>query len=450
LPALLLTALCAGLAILIGNVVADVTDWSLPLLLVTSGLATAPVVWGLVKRRLDVFEPVVVLCGIYLLLYGLAALAYLAWGAPMEQPEPEAVATASCYCLLGLIFFYVGYYALSPGRTVAQHSLTEEGWSAHRLALICVILALIAVGATLVMKFVLKVNILVPESSSELRYGVYLLNLEYLYQVAFWIYLSHYLRRGGNRTLTWVFFLGGLGLYAFTKKVELVSYLLGVLVIYHYRGRRIRFGYVLAFAVAVMVFQGTAHLVDQAGRYRELTGGSLISELPPAAVFYSSTMREFEQFSIFVMLQVEIPRALPFQYGRTFWALPATPIPRRIWQDKPVSASGLVNYRLFPHLVEQGYGRAVSILGELFMNFAGWGIAGMVLFGILSRRLYQYLRARPASLWAPVVYAISLNALVSWLRDDIAISGSTFLLQMAALGAAALVLMPRPAGRGAP
>jgi hypothetical protein len=447
LVAALVAALCAALAIPVGNVLADVTDWSLPLLLVTSALAMAPVVWGLAKRRLDVFEPVAVLASVYLVMYGLGALAYLTWGAPVERPDPRALTGASWYCVLGLIFFYVGYYAPPIGRSAVRPPAPEERWSPRALGAVCVVLVAIPVGAFAAMLFVLKWNPLVPETAVGLHYSVYLLNLMFLYQVAFWIYLSHSLRHGGSRAVLWAFFLGGMGLYAFTKGI-LALYVLGTLAIYHYRGRPVRFSSVVAVTIAIFLIAGGGHLVDQALRYRNLTGRSLIADVPPAQLIYRS--QDFDMFPLLMMLQTEAPRTIPLQYGRTFWALPATPIPRGIWANKPVSVSGLVNYRLFPYLVEQGYFRAVSILGELYMNFAGWGVLGMVLFGLAARRLYQYLQARPKSLWAPVVYAICVNGLVYWLRDDLTTAGTTFLLQMAALGAAALVLMPRPAARSVP
>lgn len=96
-------------------------------------------------------------------------------------------------------------------------------------------------------------------------------------------------------------------------------------------------------------------------------------------------------------IQSVVPTTIPFQYGASFMPVVLIWIPRFVWPDKPFyqydnelgRAEGLINPTDFRTSVKYSY------VGELYLDF-GWPgiVAGMILYGLLFRLLYQTTRRR--------------------------------------------------------
>jgi len=98
-----------------------------------------------------------------------------------------------------------------------------------------------------------------------------------------------------------------------------------------------------------------------------------------------------------------IPESLDYQYGATIARWVAAPIPRRLWQDKPVIHPG-------PQIGNEVYDQRVAgvppgIVAELYWNFGPVGmVIGCALFGMGLRWVYE--RFRPARAGDPFQAAL--------------------------------------------
>ena len=87
---------------------------------------SVPFVMARRNGRIDLFEPSVVVCAVWLLAYVVPALAILAgtdimwltWGSRAGGYTPNLVARALTLSLIGLVSFLVAYYVPLPRRSV--------------------------------------------------------------------------------------------------------------------------------------------------------------------------------------------------------------------------------------------------------------------------------------------------------------------------------------------
>ncbi len=107
-----------------------------------------------------------------------------------------------------------------------------------------------------------------------------------------------------------------------------------------------------------------------------------------------------------------VPEAFPYKYGETFFELFIQPIPRVLWPTKPIS----VGFQFTQAFTSGYYGSstssALSLPGELYLNFGLPGILfGFMLLGLIGRIIYEYLGKRSGASYV-ILYALTLYALV--------------------------------------
>lgn len=103
------------------------------------------------------------------------------------------------------------------------------------------------------------------------------------------------------------------------------------------------------------------------------------------------------------------PHHIPFQWGKSWLALLALPIPRALWKEKPVmTPGGLVRDKFYGG----GGSLPLGYLGDLYANFHLPGILlGYWLLGLYHRFLYEWLRRKPKNLSVAFLYIVFLTNL---------------------------------------
>ena len=126
------------------------------------------------------------------------------------------------------------------------------------------------------------------------------------------------------------------------------------------------------------------------------------------------------QLQMLTLLVDRMPGTLDWQYGLTLLSLLTMPIPRAIWPDKLLPATGPVTEAFYPGLREL-WGTTIppGMIGEFFMNFGLIGVpVGMFLAGagyaILRKR---WLRRRNTS--SLIAYAFMLALLPHYVRGEL-------------------------------
>ena len=169
-----------------------------------------------------------------------------------------------------------------------------------------------------------------------------------------------------------------------------------------YSGRRISLGHLASVScVALVVFYGMTAIRGkrEATHLRE---NSLVESIVDAAVIH----RNFLGISKTAHVINSIPSVLDYQYGKTIAVWSLSPIPRKLWKNKPMIHSG-------PLIGSKVYGNNVSgvppgMFAELFWNFQLPGIVcGAFALGIGLRFVAEVFRPKQGgNLPLTLVYVI--------------------------------------------
>lgn len=162
--------------------------------------------------------------------------------------------------------------------------------------------------------------------------------------------------------------------------------------LYHYLVRRISLGALLLTLMIIFLFAFISFQV----RYAAFKGDISEGKLPTITITTESVLQLIEMDLSTRGLDNQLiafyvfPKYIPFQWGRSWLALVTLPIPRAIWQDKPVlTPGGLVR--------DQFYGGGGSLplgyMGDFYANFSVFGIIlGYWILGLYHRVLYEWHR----------------------------------------------------------
>ncbi|MCG5525278.1 O-antigen polysaccharide polymerase Wzy family protein [Ectothiorhodospira haloalkaliphila] len=106
-----------------------------------------------------------------------------------------------------------------------------------------------------------------------------------------------------------------------------------------------------------------------------------------------------------------VPNQVDYLYGRSYLAIPAAPIPSRLWEDKPMAGGRLTGWLIFDRGMAGG-GVPPGNIGEAYWNFGVLGvILVMFLFGIVLRWLAAFYEANNGAGWVVIIYVVSLFSL---------------------------------------
>jgi hypothetical protein len=115
-----------------------------------------------------------------------------------------------------------------------------------------------------------------------------------------------------------------------------------------------------------------------------------------------------------------VPSRFHYRYGGALiGGLVERPIPRQLWPGKPQPSSTQIASTTWPSLVKDGFKPAFSPLLVFYWDFGVAGVlAGMAVFGIACRTLYEWFLRHRASIAAQMIFSIALWFVVPAVRND--------------------------------
>jgi hypothetical protein len=391
-----------------------------------------PLTLRFLQRRFDPFEPIVIFV--------------LAWGA-MFVVRPLAIVIrddrnfygvdilptldlAVFLALLGAVAFVTGY-ELSWGRRLAQRVPGPPKPADLSAALagtaVVALLGVVALGAVLLGSGAAHgIDVFLGGRSAELNELIDGSSL-YLWWASLLVIpaaLASYAVALATRrplAIAATVCLVGLGLLRTlpTGNRTFLLIFLGGVVAYTYlhRGVRPRLPTLLGgLALALLVSYVVLNF-----RYEETRGDS--GRLPsPAALFAPVTKGPDAEMApaLAGALRV-VPSELPYRFGgATLGDLVRRPIPRELWESKPEPPGQQVVARVWPVAKEEGnFDPAFTPLLFLYWDFGIAGVlAGMALYGLLARTLFEFFRAHAEAALAQLLLAAGAMYLVFAVRTD--------------------------------
>lgn len=205
-------------------------------------------------------------------------------------------------------------------------------------------------------------------------------------------------------------------------RTELLVFGGGILVFAYLRRRsrpgRIGFALGMVMALAVSYF----FLVF---RYPDSSGGVLsdvtsIARQPTQIFSPLLGGADAEMAPVLAGALTAIPGELGYGYGRyTLGDLATRPIPRQLWSGKPDPPGQKIVQTVWPIAYSYGFDPAFSPVTFLYWDFGiGGVVAGMALFGIAFRALYEWFLGNSRRMEAQLLFAASLWFVVIGARND--------------------------------
>jgi len=368
-------------------------------------VALTPIFIELRKGKFDLFNLKNAFVGYYLTQFGVWTVWVLING-PIHNPYvPFVVAVqykpwivALSYALIGLIFFYLGYYMrlgylFSTKLFYFSSRIKALNFYVAELALIFAallsVILLVKTSAGLIY-FVTHIDEFRTTSllgKGYLYYGISLLSIAYL------IFSIYTILKHRCQIFNYIFLLIIVSISLLVGFRYMTMYTLTYFVITrHYLYKRIRIKQVVAFMLLFIplnifypIFRGYAHLGIK----------NMFSTITiDFSLFYNMFLSRFHGVESLVRIINTIP-TVGFQYGKYFLLdIVSFPVPRVLWPGKPISSGLRQNMLFWGDIFHKGdIGAAVpTFIGELYWIAGIVGIiVGMFLMGIFLRMMYSYM-----------------------------------------------------------
>jgi hypothetical protein len=202
-------------------------------------------------------------------------------------------------------------------------------------------------------------------------------------------------------------------------RISLLPLVGGLFVLYYLR-RSSRPSPRTLVAVALLAVFASAFLSDLRGR---TTRGESVPETVARAASPSRLADsvflgpDSEMAATFAAALAVIPESFGHSYGKTiFRDLVVRPLPRPLWEGKPQPPRERLIARLWP---SERINPEFSVLLYFYWDFGLIGVAiGLALAGLGCRALYRHLRQHEESTSAQVLYALCLWFVVIGLRNS--------------------------------
>lgn len=418
-------------------------------------LVSLPLVIGLARGTLDLFEPIIPISLLIGLAFGIRAMYFaydpvtLSLVTLSRVSFDDFTSRALQVTILGYCALLIGYYVisgpLSRALQGARRYVSRTTWSPSKLRGANIV-GLMALGVAGTAARVATGEL--GATAGDVNSASFAIGLLSSFVQLSACILTLYIAAGDTRRwLRLTLWLGVLPLaafqtFAFVGKSSLLLTFYVTAAAWHYARRPIRLPLIAAGVVlsvllvfpALNAFRGTDDRtldVAFAGASAE-DFSSRVSEIP--SLFTGMTVPEYLQLSLesvigrangidSLALIMKYSSALP---PSAYWQIPLYAfVPRVIWPDKPVIVTGAEFARLFVVPLEVGERDYPSIgvfhLGDLYATYGFAGVLiGMCVLGCLYRLVYAILDpAHSPDLGRKFLYIFLLWSMVTGFESDI-------------------------------
>ncbi len=223
---------------------------------------------------------------------------------------------------------------------------------------------------------------------------------------------AHQWHQRGTSSPRWITFVGlvtySIAIALFGLRGYVVRVWIMAAGLYHYIVRSLPIRTVFALLCAVFLFALVSYQVRRAA-FKGMIGEGTLPQVTISVEAVSQLVEEdlaTRGLDNQIIAFYVFPEYIPFQWGKSWLALLALPIPRFLWPEKPVmTPGGLVRDQFFGG----GGSLPLGYLGDLYANFHLMGILfGYWLLGLYHRTLYEWHRRHKNNLSVNFLYVVFL------------------------------------------
>lgn len=416
----LVFALLAG--VVAGGLTARTQAWwygtEILLAVVVGVLSVAPLVVRAWQGRLDVFEPLTLMCAVYLLFYCIGPLVWLISNDVqfVGRHFGSLYARGLLGVMIPILATWIGY-SLPWGRRLGAWAaqplalgepglrvLRRWGWGLAAGA-VCGLLLHVATANVPLGRFFLPGLVSVAPQATEAgpgqEVGWFITMLEWLVPGFLLLAVSGGFRWRWMRWAYWLTVV--IVFFSISFRHRLIIFLVATVALYYLRRARRPAPALLALGGGGLFI--LAGLVSILRRFLS-SFGTAETDVRLGTILKSS-ITDTRIFETFMAVQYAVPRFVDYVYADPFLYVFILPLPRALWPAKPepewIRTIGPILGT--PNAVEAG--AAVPQFGEYYMAF-GWPgvVMGMVVFGLVTRALWAWFQADPRDPARQVVFAI--------------------------------------------
>ncbi|WP_233631038.1 MULTISPECIES: O-antigen polymerase [unclassified Pseudomonas] len=248
-----------------------------------------------------------------------------------------------------------------------------------------------------------------------------------------------------ERVVFWGFFIAALMVCALQgQKSTIFIAILSLLVVRHYRVKRINLFKGAVMGVAMFVSLMTYHIFKQeflaTGHFYFIKEdqGVFLSFINFLATQFTGNLMQLQTMTVLVDA---MPEGLPWQNGSTLMMVVLILIPSTLFPDKPLTAAGVFTAAFWPNKwLMEGTTLPPGVFGEFYMNFGIFGVlAGGFILGLVWGRLYGAVIYNPGNDRALGSYALAIASMLHLFRGEL----SSVLLLLASIWLPFLLLSSR-------
>lgn len=416
----LLVALAAGL-----NTIADRESIVTGLSLLLGIVILAPAFVASIRRSFDPIEPIYFWLPLYAYMYLIKPVARIAFGDRFWFGE-QNLEWAMSVAIIGLLAFYIGYYC-RLGPDIAHHVPLLGGEVSQRRVRICA-WTFIIIGAAGLWAYM--------EASGGWRefwslphgYGgkaelstAYIYQLPELMVVGFFLILYDAMMGEVDMRAVGrigVASIGGLGIYAilWSRRTLIAWTLLTTFILWSLRrGRYLSLASIVLFGLTIFVS------ISLALAYRPYlhlgVNPADFAKAAPVETALEAISRPGDEFDSFLAIVSLYPDRINYDHFQIYARIFIHPIPRLVWPDKPPLFVSSWDDFLFQSGIS--WGASESVLGDLYIQLGLVGvIIGMFMSGVLWKFLFAYLQQAPSSGLMPLLYAVTLGNVPSFIMQS--------------------------------
>ncbi len=398
--------------------------------------AVAPSCLRLIRRRLDFFEPQVIIAAYYTVLFSFRPLYVLLVLTEQSRDDPyfairpsdESMALTLLYALIGILFFHAGYFFWRPRDAARGLATPRAAWSSTRVSVV----AYTGFVSAAISLLLIYGQISDPESDVQsfgrgrqilAGYGYQSLGLAWLGVVAALLWADHLLGRPRPVSLP-VALLGSVVYNSYCgSRANVFNLWLSMFIVYYYLSKASgwlrKAGVALAVAAASVVYTISMQQVRDTVGDAEDVVQALVVAWDDSDVA-NRLMREFCQFDVFAGVIDVGTDQFPLMLGRSYIDLACQVVPRSLWPDKPSSYS----FELGRYFLNIPSDSPPSLVGEMYQNFHVPGVmVGMFLLGQACVLFYRAFNPRLSEPVFVVAYALLLPCLPILLARNLLAGG---------------------------